>query len=200
MALFLRGLCLLAGYLFGGFDSGGRGAVHGGRQCAGYWHRQPRHGEYRDILVKRPGCWFCRATSSRLRRPAGSATSLRRSWGLPLCCTAVLARFSGTTGRFGTRAGAARAWPSPARGSCCTCPSPVCCVVWRAAWLIAADRLSAGRRGADCRAGCAGGLAAIRHRGWCCTGPECRYHGHAALGRSAADTSRRGLQFFRPKL
>ena len=49
MALFLRGLCLLAGYLFGGFfDSGGRGAVHGGRQCAGYWHRQPRHGEYRD--------------------------------------------------------------------------------------------------------------------------------------------------------
>ena len=58
--------------------------MHGGRQCAGVLApATPAWRILRHILVKRPGCWFWRATSSRLRRPAGSATSLRRSWGLP---------------------------------------------------------------------------------------------------------------------
>ena len=110
MALFLRGLCLLAGYLFGGFLT----AEVVARCTAGVSARDigtgnPGMANIATHLGKRPGCWFWRATSSRLRRPAGSATSLRRSWGLPLCCTAGLARCSGTTGRFGTRAGAARA-------------------------------------------------------------------------------------------
>ena len=40
-ALAARLACILLGYLFGSFLTA---EVHGGRQCAGYWHRQPRHG------------------------------------------------------------------------------------------------------------------------------------------------------------
>ena len=56
-ALAARLACILLGYLFGSFltaevvarvvsgkSARQLGAVHGGRQCAGYWHRQPRHG------------------------------------------------------------------------------------------------------------------------------------------------------------
>ena len=110
MALFLRGLCLLAGYLFGGFLT----AEVVARCTAGVSARDigtgnPGMANIATHLGKKAGLLVLAATSSRLRRPAGSATSLRRSWGLPLCCTAGLARCSGTTGRFGTRAGAARA-------------------------------------------------------------------------------------------
>ena len=45
-ALAARLACILLGYLFGSFLTAEvvARAVHGGRQCAGYWHRQPRHG------------------------------------------------------------------------------------------------------------------------------------------------------------
>lgn len=62
------------------FDSGGRGAVHGGRQCAGYWHRQPRMANIATHLGKKAGllvlagdviktavaCWFCHQLAPEL--------------------------------------------------------------------------------------------------------------------------------------
>lgn len=109
MALFLRGLCLLAGYLLGGFltaevvarCTAGVSARDIGTGNPGMANIATHLGKKAGLLVlagdvikTAAACWFCH--------------QLARSWGLPLCCTAGLARCSGTTGRFGTRAGAAK--------------------------------------------------------------------------------------------
>ena len=197
MALFLRGLCLLAGYLFGGFltaevvarCTAGVSARDIGTGNPGMANIATHLGKKAGLLVlagdvikTAAACWFCHQLAPELGPTAllygGLGAVLGHNW--PIWYK----------GRGGKGVAVTCAWLMlylPVTGV-------LCCLAGGAA-----DRLSAGRRSADCRAGCTGGLAAIRHRGRCCTGPECRYHGHAALGRSAADTSRRGAAVLPPE-
>ena len=198
MALFLRGLCLLAGYLLGGFltaevvarCTAGVSARDIGTGNPGMANIATHLGKKAGLLVlagdvikTAAACWFCHQLAPELGLTAllygGLGAVLGHNW--PIWYK----------GRGGKGVAVTCAW--------LMLYLPVTGVLCGGRRGCAADRLSAGRRGADCRAGCAGGLAAIRHRGRCCIGPECRYHGHAALGRSAADTSRRGAAVLPPE-
>ena len=136
MALFLRGLCLLAGYLLGGFltaevvarCTAGVSARDIGTGNPGMANIATHLGKKAGLLVlagdvikTAAACWFCHQLAPEL--------------GLTALLYGGLGAVLGHNWPIWYKGRAARAWPSPARGSCCTCPSPVCCAVWRAAWL-----------------------------------------------------------------
>ena len=110
-AVFLRGLCLAAGYLFGCFltaevvarCTAGVSARDIGTGNPGMANIMTHLGKRAgflvlagDVLKTAAACWFCWP---------------RRSWGLLPCCTADLGRWLATTGRSGAVGAAARAWP-----------------------------------------------------------------------------------------
>ena len=200
MALFLRGLCLLAGYLFGGFltaevvarCTAGVSARDIGTGNPGMANIATHLGKKAGLLVlagdvikTAAACWFCHQLAPELGLTAllygGLGAVLGHNW--PIWYK----------GRGGKGVAVTCAWLMlylPVTGVLCCLAGGV--AVMLTGYLPVGAVLIAAL-------GCAGGLAAIRHRGRCCTGPECRYHGHAGLGRSAADTSRRGAAVLPPE-
>lgn len=199
MALFLRGLCLLAGYLFGGFltaevvarCTAGVSARDIGTGNPGMANIATHLGKKAGLLVlsgdvikTAAACWFCHQLAPELGLTAllygGLGAVLGHNW--PIWYK----------GRGGKGVAVTCAWLMlylPVTGVLCCLAGGVAVLLTGylpvGAVLIAALAVPV--------------AAAIRHRGWCCTGPECRYHGHAALGRSAADTSRRGAAVLPPE-
>lgn len=110
--VFLRLLCLAAGYLFGCFLT----AEVVARCTAGESARQigsgnPGMANIMTHLGKRAGLLVLAGDVLKTAPlPAGSAGSLHRSCASRPCCTAGSVRCWGTTGPSGTTGTAARAW------------------------------------------------------------------------------------------
>lgn len=197
--VFLRLLCLAAGYLFGCFltaevvarCTAGESARQIGSGNPGMANIMTHLGKRAgllvlagDVLKTAAACWFCWQLAPELH------------------LTALL------YGGFGAVLG--HNWPfwnhgHGGKGVAVTCAWLMLYLRHRGAVLPcgrhcgAADRLPAARCRIDRGAGRAGRLAAVRRRGRCAPAVQRRYHAGPALGGPCADVPRRGAAVFPPE-